>query len=155
MWHVINSNILIIHILEYQYRSFIGSKLSIYCFQATFTFSTGSSNTGFIRIVTQLERTTLVMKNPPHTAHISHSRLKECRLVLSGTRALPCVLWARRVVCGKYTLYLNRFKHINTYTYHIINTLMDHSAHLNGHKSISIFSSPIPIHLLTTRLVEA
>ena len=29
---------------------------------------------------------------------------------------------------------------------------MDHSAHLNGHKSISIFSSPIPIHLLTTRL---
>ena len=92
------------------------------------------------------------MKNPPHTAHISHSRLKECRLVLSGTRALPCVLWARRVVCGKYTLYLNRFKHINTYTYHIINTLMDHSAHLNGHKSISIFSSLIPIHLLTTRL---
>ena len=29
---------------------------------------------------------------------------------------------------------------------------MDHSAHLNGHKSISIFSSPIPIHLLTTKL---
>ena len=29
---------------------------------------------------------------------------------------------------------------------------MDHSAHLNGHKSISIFSSLIPIHLLTNRL---
>ena len=45
------------------------------------------------------------MKNPPHTAHINHSRLKECRLVLSGTRALP--LWTRRVVEGKYTLIIN------------------------------------------------
>ena len=37
----------------------------------------GSSNTGFIKIVNQLQRINLVINNPPHTAHISHSRLKE------------------------------------------------------------------------------
>ena len=85
-------------------------KMSMYCsrksvrpwFDVTCTVSTGSSNTGWTRNVNQTERMKLVMKNPPHTAHISHSRLKEWRLVLSGTRALP--LWTRRVVVGKYTL---------------------------------------------------
>ena len=43
----------------------------------TWALSTGISNTGFNRIGSQLERRKLVMKNPPHTAHISHSRLKE------------------------------------------------------------------------------
>ena len=88
--------------------------------------STGSSNSGLMRIVSQLERRKLVMKNPPHTAHISHSRLKECRLVLSGTRALPPSFKISLVVLGKLTL--------------------------KGHKSISMFFSLIPIHLLTTRL---
>ena len=64
---------------------------------------TGFSNTGFIKTATKLERRKLVMKNPPHTAHISHSRLKDCRLVLSGTRALPLI--TRPVVEGKYTLH--------------------------------------------------
>ena len=69
----------------------------------TLVVSTGSSNTGFIRTGSQLQRMKLVMKNPPHTAHISHSRLKDCRLVLSGTRALPLI--TRPVVEGKYTLH--------------------------------------------------
>ena len=48
------------------------------------------------------------MKNPPQTAHISLSRLKECRLVLSGTQALP--LWNMLVLEGKYTLEIyNKF----------------------------------------------
>ena len=80
------------------------------------------------------------MKNPPHTAHISHSRLKECRLVLSGTRALP--LWTRRVVEGKYTLIINDDEKSPQFI----------KFYLEGHKSISMFSSLIPIHLLTIRL---
>ena len=85
--------------------------------QFTWAVSIGFSNTGSIRTGSQLQRMKLVMKNPPHTAHISHSRLKECRLVLSGTRALPlrtifmfllieyCVLCTWRVVYGKYSLH--------------------------------------------------
>ena len=55
----------------------------------TCAVSIGFSNTGLIKIVSQTDKRKLVMKNPPHTAHISQSRLNECRLVLSGTRALP------------------------------------------------------------------
>ena len=66
-----------------------GNKMVGDCFQFTCAVSTGFSNTGLIRIVSQFERMKLVMKNPPHTAHISHSRLKEWRLVLYGTRVLP------------------------------------------------------------------
>ena len=77
----------------------------------------GSSNTGFIKIVNQLQRINLVINNPPHTAHISHSRLKEWRLVLWGIRVISlltifilsfikyCVLWTCQVVFGKYSLY--------------------------------------------------
>ena len=68
----------------------------------TFTVFTGLSNTGFNKIATKLVRRKFVMKNPPHTAHSSLSRLKECRLVLSGTQALP--LWNMLVLEGKYTL---------------------------------------------------
>ena len=113
-------------------------------FHHTFAVFTGLSNTGFNKIATKLVRRKLVMKNPPHTAHISHNRLKEWRLVLSGTRAFP--LWTRRVLEGKYSLqfkqWMNRIIIFDIYV----------RINLKGHKSISIFSSLIPIHLLTTRL---
>ena len=95
-------------IINYMKTSWV--KMSMYCshksiwpcFDVTCTVSTGSSNTGWTRNVNQTERMKLVMKNPPHTAHISHSRLKEWSDVLSGTRALH--LWTWRVVEGKYSL---------------------------------------------------
>ena len=89
-------------------------ELEILCTSAVLI---GSSNTGFIKIVNQLQRINLVINNPPHTAHISHSRLNEWRLVLSGIRVISlwtifilslikyCVLWTCQVVYGKYSLY--------------------------------------------------
>ena len=90
----------LINIIIYYY---IVGALGLWCTHGcTCEVSTGFSCTGFTSISNHTDRIKLVMKNPPHTAHISHSRLKECRLVLSGTRALP--FRTGRVVEGKYTL---------------------------------------------------
>ena len=100
----------------------------------TLVVSTGSSNTGFSRIVNQTERRKFVMKNPPHTAHISHSRLNECRLVLSGTRALP--LWTRLVfLVGKFILEMGNLVDMVLVLANLI-------------ESISVVTISIELHLL-------
>ena len=84
----------------------------------------------------------LVIKNPPHTAHISQRILKECSLTLLGTRALLLSLSLQGKLTLKYNSCCYNQSHKREKLFY----------NLNGHKSNSTVLSLTPMSLLATTL---